>query len=128
MSTTITAPVQNAGLTVENMLKKMQQNEISKPEFIAFLRSKTPDTLTVLNLVGSGVLTAQEASEFIQGQKKSNLFCKVSEKGAVSVYGLQRMPVTLYGEQWDRLLAFREQLEAFIKANRPKLSVKPPKA
>jgi hypothetical protein len=40
--------------------------------------------------------------------KKASLYCKVSEKGAISVYGLQRMPVTLYVEQWDRLLNFAE--------------------
>ncbi len=41
--------------------------------------------------------------------------CKQSEKGGVSVYGLQRMPVTLYAEQWERLLAFAEEVKGFIK-------------
>lgn len=51
---------------------------------------------------------------------------KVSEKGAVSVYGLGRFPVTLYGEQWDRLLSEENLplLRAFLTANRAKLSVK----
>ena len=43
------------------------------------------------------------------------LSCKQSEKGGVSVYGLQRMPVTLYAEQWERLLAFADEIKAFIK-------------
>ena len=43
---------------------------------------------------------------------------KVSEKGAVSVYGLGRFPVTLYQEQWDKLLAMTDELRAFIEANR----------
>jgi len=47
----------------------------------------------------------------------------VSEKGAVSVYGLQRMPVTLYAEQWERLLAFAEDVKKFI-AGHPALSRK----
>ena len=39
---------------------------------------------------------------------------KVSPKGAVSLYGLQRMPVTLYVEQWERLLGFSEELKKFM--------------
>jgi hypothetical protein len=49
---------------------------------------------------------------------------KVSEKGAVSVYGLGRFPVTLYGQQWPRLFAESEAILAFIEANKAKLSVK----
>ena len=51
---------------------------------------------------------------------KSNggpLSCKESEKHAVSVYGLQRMPVTLYAEQWERLLGFAEEIRGFIKGH-----------
>ena len=47
--------------------------------------------------------------------KRGSLYCKVSAKGAISVYGLQRMPVTLYVEQWDRLLAVADDLREFIK-------------
>ena len=49
---------------------------------------------------------------------------KVSEKGAVSVYGLQRFPVTLYAEQWETLLASAETIRAFIAANRSALKTK----
>lgn len=51
---------------------------------------------------------------------------KVSEKGAVSVYGLGRFPVTLYAEQWAKLLADMTvaELKAFIAANTDKLSTK----
>lgn len=45
------------------------------------------------------------------------LRCKVSEKGALSVYGLQRMPVTLYAGQWERLIVFAPTIGEFIKAN-----------
>jgi hypothetical protein len=51
------------------------------------------------------------------------LSCKQSEKGAVSVYGLQRMPVTLYAEQWERLLEFAGEIKSFIQ-NHPGLSRK----
>jgi hypothetical protein len=43
--------------------------------------------------------------------------CKVSEKRALSVYGLGRWPITLYKEQWRVLLAHSEKIHAFIKAN-----------
>jgi hypothetical protein len=42
---------------------------------------------------------------------------KVSEKGALSVYGLGRFPVTLYREQWERLLAMSDSIRQFIKDN-----------
>jgi len=56
--------------------------------------------------------------------KPGELTFKVSEKGAVSVYGLGRFPVTLYQEQWVRLLAVTEDLKEFIKENSAKLKVK----
>lgn len=49
---------------------------------------------------------------------------KISEKGAVSVYGLGRFPTTLYLEQWERLLLVADKLRSFIEANRSRLSVK----
>jgi hypothetical protein len=49
---------------------------------------------------------------------------KVSEKGAVSVYGLGRFPVTLYQEQWLKLLDLAEDIRAFIRENEAKLKKK----
>jgi hypothetical protein len=49
---------------------------------------------------------------------------KVSEKGGVSVYGLGRFPVTLYKEQWEKLLAMSDDLRKFIQDNAAKLKVK----
>jgi hypothetical protein len=49
---------------------------------------------------------------------------KVSEKGAVSVYGMGRFPVTLYKEQWLRLLDMATEIRAFIVANESKLKSK----
>jgi len=48
---------------------------------------------------------------------RGQLSLKVSEKGAVSVYGLGRFPVTLYREQWDKLLGMTDQIREFIQAN-----------
>jgi hypothetical protein len=49
---------------------------------------------------------------------------KVSEKGAVSVYGLGRFPVTLYQEQWEKLLGQADELREFIQSNAPRLKKK----
>jgi len=49
---------------------------------------------------------------------------KVSEKGAVSVYGLGRFPVTLYQEQWLKLLELADDIRAFIRENEPRLKKK----
>jgi hypothetical protein len=50
---------------------------------------------------------------------------KVSEKGGVSVYGLGRFPITLYQEQWLKLLDMSDELRAFIAAHKSELKVKP---
>jgi hypothetical protein len=62
------------------------------------------------------------------GTRSGNLQFKVSEKGAVSVYGLGRFPVTLYYEQWTRLLAQADELKQFLDANKNKLKLKNPEA
>jgi hypothetical protein len=53
---------------------------------------------------------------------------KVSEKGGVSVYGLGRFPVTLYKEQWTKLLDMADDIRAFIKENEAQLKAKEPAA
>jgi hypothetical protein len=54
----------------------------------------------------------------------SNIRMKVSEKGAVSVYGMGRFPVTLYKEQWLKLLDLSDDIRAFIAANEAQLKAK----
>ena len=49
---------------------------------------------------------------------------KVSEKGAVSIYGMGRFPVTLYKEQWLKLLDMSDDIRAFITANETQLKTK----
>jgi hypothetical protein len=49
---------------------------------------------------------------------------KVSEKGALSIYGMGRFPVTLYKEQWLRLLDMSAEIRAFIVANEAQLKAK----
>jgi hypothetical protein len=54
----------------------------------------------------------------------SRIRLKVSEKGAVSVYGIRRFPVTLYKEQWLKLLDRSSDIRAFIAANKAQLKAK----
>ena len=62
-------------------------------------------------------------NEQLKSKRKSSgeIYFKVSQKGALSVYGLGRFPVTLYKEQWERLLARLEDLNKFIKDNESQL-------
>ena len=60
-----------------------------------------------------------------QGPKRTGaLEFRVGEKGGVSVYGLGRFPVTLYYEQWIRLLDLSDQLRQFLEDNKAKLKLK----
>jgi hypothetical protein len=54
----------------------------------------------------------------------SGVRLKVSEKGAVSVYGMGRFPVTLYKEQWLKLLDMSDDIRVFIAANEAQLKAK----
>jgi hypothetical protein len=65
-----------------------------------------------------------ELEKQVQGRKRGALDFKVSEKGGVSVYGLGRFPVTLYYEQWIRLLDQAEQLRKFLETNKTSLKMK----
>ena len=53
-------------------------------------------------------------NEALKGRAAKGLTLKVSEKGAVSVYGLGRFPVTLYKEQWEKLLTMADEIRAFL--------------
>ena len=64
-------------------------------------------------------------NEQLKNQRGRSVSLKVSEKGGVSVYGLGRFPVTLYKEQWTKLLAMADEIRAFIKENEPRLKAKP---
>lgn len=60
----------------------------------------------------------------VEGRKAAALEFKVSEKRGVSVYGLGRFPVTLYYEQWVRLLERADELKAFLEENKGKLKLR----
>jgi hypothetical protein len=67
-------------------------------------------------------LRAENAS--LKEKRSGSTSMKVSEKGAVSVYGLGRFPVTLYQEQWQKLLALSDDIKTFIADNKDRLKVK----
>jgi hypothetical protein len=63
-------------------------------------------------------------NERLKTRQTRGVSLKVSEKGGVSVYGLGRFPVTLYKEQWKRLLDMADDIRAFMKENDSKLKAK----
>ncbi|MGH9738048.1 MAG: hypothetical protein ACRD4X_05615 [Candidatus Acidiferrales bacterium] len=60
------------------------------------------------------------------GRARGSLEFRVGEKGGVSVYGLGRFPVTLYYEQWIRLLDAADSLRNFLEENKSRLKLKTP--
>jgi hypothetical protein len=63
-------------------------------------------------------------NEQLKSQRGRSVGLKVSEKGGVSVYGLGRFPVTLYKEQWTKLLAMADEIRAFLKEHDAQLKAK----
>jgi hypothetical protein len=81
----------------------------------------------ILSKLAAGEIEVGEAQKLLDQldqEKKATLYCKVSQKGGVSVYGLQRMPVTLYAGQWERLLDFGDEIRNFIVEHDADLSRK----
>ena len=66
----------------------------------------------------------REENERLKNRQTRGVSLKVSEKGGVSVYGLGRFPVTLYKEQWARLLDMADDIRTFIRENDSKLKAK----
>jgi hypothetical protein len=60
-------------------------------------------------------------NEALRTKRSGSVSMKVSEKGGVSVYGLGRFPVTLYQEQWVKLLDLADQIRAFIRDHQGEL-------
>ena len=63
-------------------------------------------------------------NERLKKASSKGISLKVSEKGGVSVYGLGRFPVTLYKEQWKKLLDLSDEIRNFIEANESQLKSK----
>ena len=69
-------------------------------------------------------LKAENAALKSDAAKERAVTMKVSEKGAMSLYGLGRFPVTLYKEQWTKLLERSEEIKSFLSANSSALKSK----
>lgn len=73
----------------------------------------------VLADLGAGKINAKQAAVLLEKAREKPLKIKISEKGGISVYNLQRFPVTLYGPQWERVATVMPEilaLAAEIKA------------
>jgi hypothetical protein len=66
----------------------------------------------------------RELEMLLEAKNNPGVHFKVSTRGAVSIYGLQRFPITLYRNQWERLLAHQDELKQFMKDDASKLAVK----
>ena len=70
-------------------------------------------------------MTKEQLIALVQAANQpKRLTMKVSEKGALSLYGLGRFPITLYRGQWERVFAAAADMQAFIKQNADLLAVK----
>jgi len=64
-------------------------------------------------------------NEALRKRPQAATALKVSEKGAVSLYGIRRFPVTFYADEWQRILGMGDEILAFIEKNRAALKPKP---
>ena len=117
MSATATAPVNGQKATIAPQ---------ATPSAAQLAALGQEHILTLLSSGSVSVDLAKEALNLLTPKGvPGKLSFKVSEKGALSVYGLNvRFPVTLYVSQWERVIAQIDDLKAFIKANANKLTRK----
>ena len=69
----------------------------------------------------------RKENEALKARTTRGVSLRVSEKGGVSVYGLGRFPVTLYKEQWEKLLAMADDIRAFVREHEGELKAKEPR-
>jgi len=85
-------------------------------------RNAPPIVLSVILMASEEELKAEidrlrAENESLKKPARGKMSLKVSEKGALSVYGLGRFPVTLYREQWEKLLGMADEIRSFIREN-----------
>ena len=89
---------------------------------LELLREKGAEDVVIF---GGGIIPPEDIAALkASSARRGGVSFKVSEKGGVSVYGLGRFPVTLYKEQWAKLLDLADDLRAFIKAHEAELKSK----
>jgi len=80
--------------------------------------------MTTLDEMQAELARLRNENEQLKSANKKGVSFKVSEKGGLSVYGLGRFPITLYPEQWEKLLTLSDQIKSFIEENRGRLKWK----
>jgi len=82
--------------------------------------------MTEMNDIAAQMAALKARAAELKARNKNKISMKVSTKGGISIYGLQRMPVTLYAEQWERIIDICKSgdLGTFISANEDKLTWK----
>ncbi|GAG66122.1 unnamed protein product [marine sediment metagenome] len=112
-------------MAVGSRLNK-QGMPVSSAQFVGVI--KVMDRKEILAKLASGELTAEEADKLLEDQdkrKQNSLYCKVGNKGGISVYGFgSRFPVTLYVDQWEKLLDFGDGIRSFAKEHDSELKRK----
>ena len=83
--------------------------------------------MATIDLAGKSKEELLAIIEAMSKASQSRLTLKVSEKGALSLYGMGQWPVTLYRTQWERLIDFVPEISAFIATHQAALAVKPAK-
>jgi hypothetical protein len=63
-------------------------------------------------------------NEALKAKERRGTRLAISEKGGVSLYGLRRFPITLYREEWERILGMADEIRAFLRENAAKLKTK----
>ena len=88
------------------------------------LKAETEDLKAEIRNLKDEIERLRMENEALRKSNTPEISMKVSQKGALSVYGLGRFPVTLYKEQWFRLLEKAEDIRNFIKENDSELKGK----
>jgi len=63
-------------------------------------------------------------NEALKSSSRKSVHLKVSQKGAVSLYGIRRFPVTFYADEWDTILGMTDDIRQFIQENQAELKKK----
>jgi len=89
----------------------------------AMLQANAKDKTTNADLLAQ-IAALQAENQKLKEARNAKLSMKVSGKGALSLYGLGRFPITLYSGQWERVLAMADQIRSFMAENKDKLATK----
>jgi hypothetical protein len=111
-------PRRSAGACATRYQKRLDQAKLS-----IIHRKNTGKTMSDDDMKAELERLRRENAALKKGAS-TGIRMKVSEKGAVSIYGMGRFPVTLYKEQWLKLLDMSDDIRAFIAANESQLKAK----